>query len=142
MGILGNERTDHIAATVVTRGNTGKDSEMATYEGMREKGKEWRKSLKTLVSFVKQCTEWGRHAVAAYTRTSTNRGPQKAWLPHIGKSGDPSCPCGHPSQDGGHLAFHCPLLREQRARLLSGERTWESLDDPPWVAEAKGNGRE
>ena len=30
----------------------------------------------------------------------------------------------------------------QRGRLLPEEKTWESLDDPHWVTEAGGDGRE
>jgi len=110
---------------------------------MKEQGKKERKELRTLPGFGKRRTEWGKHALAAYTWTRTNRGPQKAWLHHIGKAEDPSCTCGHPSQDGDHLVFHCPHLTTQRARLLPPEiDTWEGLDDLHWVTEAGGEGRE
>jgi len=75
-------------------------------------------------------------------RQYINRGPLKFWLHHIGKAEDPSCGCGHPTQDGDHIAFHCPLLGPQRARLLPEARTWEGLDDPHWVTEAGGRGGE
>ena len=91
----------------------------------------------------KHRTQWGKHALAAYTWTRTNRGPQKAWLHHIGKSEDPSCSCGHPSQDGDHLVFHCPIYEEQRRNLLPPDaNTWEVLDDPHWVTGAGNAGSE
>jgi len=110
---------------------------------MKEKGREWRKLLRSPPGYRKTRTEWGKHALAACTWTRTNRGPQKAWLHHIGKAETPSCTCGHQTQDGDHLVFHCPRLDTQRARLLPpGIDTWESLDDPHWVTEAGGEGRE
>jgi len=61
----------------------------------------------------------------------------------MGKEADPSCECGHPSQSGDHLVFHCPRLDPQRRRLLgSGVSTWEDLDTPHWITEAGGEGRE
>ena len=75
-----------------------------------------------------------------YTWTRTNKGPQKSWLHHIGKTEDPSCACGHPTQDGDILVFHCPLMAPQRAQLLPLDiSTWETLDDPHWIAEAGGD---
>ena len=141
IGIPGNEAADRRAALEGLRGQQH-HAELATWEGMKEKGKEWRKGLRTVPGFGKCRSEWGKHALAAYTWTRTNRGPQKSWLHHVGKAEDPACPCGHPTQDGDHLVFHCHLLREQRGHLLPEGRTWESLDDPHWVTEAGGNGRE
>ena len=41
------------------------------------------------------------------------------------------------------MVFHCPRLTAQRARLLPRESdTWESLDDPHWLTEPGGEGRE
>ena len=140
IGIPGNERADRRAALEGIRGQ-GDSPELVTWEGLREKDKAWRETLRTAPGYGRHRTTWGKHALAAYTWTRTNRGPQREWLHHIGKGEDPSCPCGHPSQDGDHLVFHCPLLREQRGHLLPEEKTWESLDDPHWVTEAGGNGR-
>ena len=115
---------------------------MTSPECMRGKERARRASARTAPGFGKRRTEWGKHALAAYTWTRTDRGPQKAWLHHIGKAGNPSCACGHPSQDGDHLVFHCPSLASPRARLLPPEiDTWEDLDDPHWVTEAGGEGR-
>jgi len=106
---------------------------------MKEKGKAWRETLRT----ASGRTEWNKHALAAYTWTRTNRGPQKAWLHHIGKADDPSCLCGHPIQDGDHLVFQCPRLATPRARLLPPEcGTWEELDGPHWVTEPGEGGKE
>ena len=42
-------------------------------------------------------SDWHRHALNTYTWYRCERGPQKAWLHHICKADDPSCPSGHPS---------------------------------------------
>ena len=69
----------------------------------------------------------------------TNRGPQNAWLHHIGKAPDPSCTCGHPSQDGDHLVFHCPDTAASREKYLPPNADkWEALDDPHWVVTQTG----
>jgi len=142
IGIQGNEAADRRAALEGLKGQRDLP-EIATSEGIREKGKAWRADLRTAPGHGKGHTNWGKHALAAYTWTRTNRGPQKAWLHHIGKAAEPSCTCGHPSQDGDHLVFGCPRLATQRTRLLPRESdTWESLDDPHWVTEAGGEGRE
>ena len=121
-----------------------KGQEDRTYEGMREKGKAIRKAARTASGYGKRRTEWGKHALAAYTWTRTNRGPLKAWLHHIGKTDDPSCTCGHPSQDGEHVVLQCPNTADLRNRLLpAGAETWEALDDPHWVVTRAGEpGRE
>ena len=80
--------------------------------------------------------------MAAYAWARTNRGPLGQWLHHVGKADNHACRCGHPLQDGDHVTFHCPRLAENRERLLSDTRTWESLDDPHWVTEAGGEHRE
>ena len=116
---------------------------MATVEGMREIGKAHRAQARTAPGYGKSRRDWSKHALSAYTWTRTNRGPQKAWLHHIGKAEHPSCTCGHPTQDGDHLVFQCPLTASMRARLLPPESpTWEALDDPHWIAEAGREGRE
>ena len=140
IGIPGNEKADRRAALEGLRGPRD-FPELVTWEGLKEKDKAWRESLRTAPGYGKHRTEWGKHALAAYTWARTNRGPQKAWLHHIGKAIDPSCVCGHPSQDGNHLVFHCPRLHARRERLLPKERTWVSLDDPHWVTEAGRDGR-
>ena len=141
IGIPGNEKADRIAGFEVTRGQ-GERRELVTWEGMRERGKAWRRELRTAPGFGNGRTNWGKHALAAYTWARTDRGPQKAWLHHIGKAGDPSCTCGHPSQDGEHLVFHCPDTRIPRAEFLPADgRTWESLDAPHWVTKPGGPGR-
>jgi len=109
---------------------------------MRSRDRARRAGARTAQSFGKRRTEWGKHALAAYTWTRTDRGPLQAWLHHIGKSDDPSCPCGARSQNGAHVAFHCPRLQAHRERLLPEERTWAGLDDPHWVTEAGGNNRQ
>ena len=103
----------------------------------------YRKSARSAPGFGLCNTAWGKHALAAYTWTRSNRGPQKSWLHHIGKAESPSCPCGHATQDGNHLVFACPLLHAQRERLLPPEADcWEALDAPHWIAEAGEDGKE
>jgi len=142
IGIPGNEAADRQAELSRIRGNSSGHPGTTTYEGLMTRGRARRSASRTAPGFGKRRTEWGKHALAAYTWTRTNRGPQKAWRHHVGKAEDPSCPCGHPSQDGDHLVFHCPQLHGPRARLLPEDRTWESLDDPHWVIEAGGEGKE
>ena len=143
IGIPGNEAADQEASLQGTLGASWGGMETATFEGMKGKGRKWRRTLRHSPGHGKRRTEWGKHALAAYTWSRTNRGPQKAWLHHIGKVADPACPCGHPVQDGDHLVFHCPTTAELRRRYLPpGEATWESLDDPHWVMRAGGSGRE
>ena len=142
IGIPGNEKADRQAELERLHGEAWGSPNVATHEGLKEVRKARRKATRSEPGFGRNRTDWGKHAQAAYTWTRTNRGPQKSWLHHIGKTTDPSCPCGHPSQDGDHLVFHCPRLEEQRRRLLPAERTWESLDNPHWVTEARRDGRE
>jgi len=137
IGIEGNEKADRRADLEMFRGSFSGDPGMTTFEGLREKGKDRRKSARTALGFGKHRSSWGKDAVAANTWTRTNRGPQKACLHHIGKSPDPSCTCGHPSQDGDHLVFHCARGAPSRRRLLPpGTEKWEDLDDLHWVTEA------
>ncbi|KAF8437040.1 hypothetical protein BGX38DRAFT_1262316 [Terfezia claveryi] len=63
---------------------------------------------------------------------------QKYWLHKIGKSDSSVCPCGHQTQDGEHLIFHCPDISEQRTALGS-IKDWEDLDRPIWVKEEDGD---
>ena len=58
------------------------------------------------------------------------KGPQKAWLHHIGKAANPNCPCDNlTSQTGLHLTFDC-LLHTHERRLLGGKDPWEAIDTP------------
>ena len=137
IGIGGNERADRRAALEGIRGRTNGAPHTITPEGLKEVRKAIRATARTVPSYGRGRTEWGKHALAAFTWTRTDRGPQKAWLHHIGKAEDPSCTCGHTAQDGAHLVFHCPDTSSQRRRLLPpGATTWESLDEPHWVTEA------
>ena len=143
IGITGNEIADRLAAFEITRGQ-GSHQDLATYEGLREKGRREREEQRTDPGYGNHRTEWGKHALASYTWTRTDRGPQKSWLHHVGKAEDPECSCGHPLQNGEHLVFECPDLEASRARNLPPDtRTWEDLDAPHWVVtEAGGPGRE
>ena len=61
-----------------------------------------------------------------------------AWLPHIGKSNSPSFPqCGHHTQDGDHIVWHCPALQEERSRLGLATR-WEGIDRPIYISSEGG----
>ena len=125
------------------RGHGRGDAHIIIPEALREQSRDTRKEERSATSFSIRRTEWGKHALAAYTWTRTNRGPQRAWLHHIGKTNDPSCTSGHVTQDGNHLVFHCPLTAPSRARLRpTRANAWEELDDPHWVTEAGGEGSE
>ena len=107
----------------------------ATHEGLRAASRAIRKNLRTQPGFGKRRTDWHRHALTAYTWFRTERGPQKAWLHHIRKIDEPSCPCGHPSQTGEHVTFHCPQHALMRRRLLGTKKNWPELDYPDWRRE-------
>ena len=141
IGIPGKEHADLEAYVQGYMGTRWGGTETTTFEGMKGKRREWRRTLRVSPWYGKNRSEWGEHALAAYSWTRTNRGPQKAWLHHIGKSEDPSCPYGHPSQDGDHLVFQCPMTEEQRRILLPpGATTWEALDNPNWITRVRGSG--
>ena len=142
IGIAGNEKADRRAALERLRGEARRPPPITTFEGLREHRKAIRKAARFEPGFGRNRTDWGKHALAAYTWARTNKGPFKAWLTHLGKADDASCRCGHPTQDGDHVTFHCPLLAEARGRLLPEVPTWESLDDPHWVTEATEAGGE
>ena len=122
MNIPGNEKADRRAALEGIQGTRRGDQPVCTPERLRARRKAIRKEARTEPGHGSRRTEWGKHSLSAYTWTRTNKGPQKSWLHHIGKAEDPSCSCGHPTQDGDHVVFHCPLTGPQRARLLP----------PPW----------
>jgi len=46
--------------------------------------------------------------------------------------GSPACQCGHHTQDGSHIVFHCPRFLKERRDLLVCPKTWEELDEPNW----------
>jgi len=110
-------------------------SQIAIDEGIRQSCKETRREHPHKPEFGKRRTDWHRHAVSAYTWLRTNKGPQKPWLHYIGKSDDPSCPCGHPRQDGDHITFHCRRFEKERANLLGPLETWEKLGGANWRKE-------
>jgi len=111
---------------------------------MKERGRTQRAEMRYTPGYGKGRSNWGKHALAAYTWTRTNRGPQKEWLHHIGKTEDPSCTCGHPHQNGEHLVFRCPNTADSRNKFLPPDvDTWETLDEPHWVVTKPGGpGRE
>ena len=74
-------------------------------------------------------TLWGRKPLSAYTWMRTNKGPQKQWLFHLGKSDTPQCPCGT-IESGEHIVFSCPLHDTDRKALIGPAQSWEALDDP------------
>jgi len=60
-------------------------------------------------------SEWGRHALTAYTWLRTNRGPQRSWLQKIHKTDTANCPrYPHPVEDGFHIT---PCYRNARENL-------------------------
>lgn len=61
---------------------------------------------------------WNRRALTTYTHLRTNKGPLGAWLKHLGKKEDGSCSCGHHTEDGDHVTFHCPRFKRARATFL------------------------
>ena len=65
----------------------------------------------------------------------TNKGPQRQWLFHVGKTDDPFCPCNPDItiQSGDHITFSCPLQSQARQSLIADRSTWTSLDSPRWI---------
>jgi len=135
IGLEGNTSADQLAELHSHLGVVSLRLRTATHEGLRAASRAIRKNLRTQPRFGKRRTDWHRHALTAYTWFRTERGPQKAWLHHIRKIDDPSCPCGHPSQTGEHITFHCPQHAPMRRRLLVAKKTWPELDNPDWRKE-------
>lgn len=49
--------------------------------------------------------EWSRQALSAYSWMRCDRGPQKSWLHHVGKSDTTECGCGHPLENAHHIVW-------------------------------------
>jgi len=134
IGIEGNSTADRLAELYSHLGEISLHPRTATHEGIRSVSRASRKQARTQPSFGVRRPDWHRHALSAYTWYRTEKGPQKAWLYHIKKAENPSCPCGHPLQTREHITFHCPIHQSERSRLLRG-RTWVEIDQPDWRKE-------
>ena len=64
---------------------------------------------------------WLRGAISAYTGCVTEKGPQRRWLPKLGKEGTQYCRCQNPEQSGRHAVEECMMLAERRERIEKGE---------------------
>jgi len=123
LGIEGNTIADQLAELHSHLGTVSLHPRTATQEGVKAPSRATRSTARTQAGFGIRRTDWHRHARNTYTWYRCERGPQKAWLYHIRKADDPSCPCGHPNQTGEHITFHCPLHDTIRRRLLRGKKT-------------------
>ena len=132
IGLEGNTIADNLAGLHAYLGAVALQPRVGTHEGIKAASRANRKQARTLPGFGTRRTDWHRHALSAYTWYRTGKGPQKSWLAHIRKIDDPICPCGHPSQTGEHIVFHCPLHDTMRKRFLGARTTWEELDSPVW----------
>ena len=135
LGLEGNTRADHLAELHSHLGVVSLQPRTATHEGLRAASRANRKTIRTQPGFGKRRTDWHRHALTAYTWFRTERGPQRAWLHHIRKIDDPTCPCGHTNQTGEHITFHCPRHAFMRGQLLRSKGSWREIDDPDWRKE-------
>lgn len=122
-------------------GDISGERRIGTTEGIRAFSRANRKVARTEAGFGKQRCQWNRHSRSAYTWTRTERGPQKQWLNHIGKSESPTCTCGE-NESRHHLVFCCPRFATTRAEFLKGRSTWEELDEPVWMKEGEGEDAE
>ena len=118
MGITGNERADRRGALIGIQGTARGNPEIPTHKGLKEIRKRARREARSASSYGKHRTDSGKHALAAYMWTRTNKGPPKQWLHHIKKANSPSCICSHPTQDRDHVTFHCPQVGTYCTRLL------------------------
>lgn len=123
LGLEGNTIADQLAKLHSHLGVTALQPRTATHEGLKAASRRNRKGLRTQPSFGTRRIDWHRHALSAYTWYRTEKGPQKAWLFHLRKVGDPSCPCGHPRQTGEHITFHCPRYNAMRERFLGSRKS-------------------
>ena len=129
-----NEAADRLANFHAEAGPGEEESNKVTEEGLKEWSKFIRAASRTHPTFGAGVTEWGVHALAAFTWLRINRGPQAYWLHKVGRRADPSCSsCAHPTEDGDHVTFHCHSLASSRAALLGDRRTWEELDPLNWI---------
>jgi len=132
--IPGNEIADHLANMYSEAGLGDADNRVATEEQSRERGRALWASWRNEFSFGLGRTDWGTHALAAFTWLRTNRGPQWVWLHKIGKADSQQCrACDHPSEDGTHITFHSSSLAQERGFLLGGRTGWAELDHPHWI---------
>jgi len=132
IGIPGNEQADRAANFASILGDISSSEDVVTEGGIRQISRAARGTFRHQSGFGKRRSDWHRHTITGYTWMRTNRGPQKSWLYHIGKTDDPRYPCGHGVQDGDHITFECPQLDTIRKDLLGPRKTWEELDDPNW----------
>ena len=80
-----------------------------------------------------QATAWEPPPTGA-TWMRTEKGPQRHWLHHAGKTENPYCPCSPDTiQTGLHITFTCPLHTPTRNRLLGNKQSWEGVDTPHTV---------
>lgn len=90
IGIPGNENADKRATFESLLGDTVGAPNIATREGVRAFSRSIGRKERQEPGFGHRRTEWGRHALSAYTWLRTNRGPQRNWLHHLGQRESPS----------------------------------------------------
>jgi len=118
IGIPGNERADRREEYESHLGVTAGSPHTATEEGIRLASKATKKQDRQVGVFGLRRGDWCRRALSPYALLRTDGGPQRSWLHRIGKTADPSCPCGHHTENGLHLAFECPRFRRVRTYML------------------------
>jgi len=123
IGIPGNEKADERAKYESFLGELTHSPQEGTEEGLRAQGKAVRRAARHEAGYGQRRVNWDRHALSAYTRLRTDKGPQKKWLRHIGKADSPDCACGHSVEDGRHITFECPRFRSWRDEYLGERRT-------------------
>ena len=139
IGIPGNAKADHQALLQSYLGRLRGEAHTVTPAGLSAKSKIQPSQERRVTSFGQNHSTWNRLAMTAYTQLRTNKGPFGSWLHHIGKRDTAVCPRGHPSQDGPHITFHCPINNAARSSLpsLLQSCSWADLDTPIYIKEAE-----
>ena len=64
----------------------------------------------------------------------TGKGHQRSWLFKLGKAESEACNhCGHPTQTGEHITFHCPKWAHTTSQHIGDRKTWAEVYEPIWL---------
>lgn len=80
IGLHGNTQADQLATFHSHLGVASLLPRIATHEDIRQRSKEERRGQRTQPGFGMRCTDWGRHALSAYTWLRTDKGSQMSCL--------------------------------------------------------------